>query len=91
VNRNRVSFRQQLCGGVALRLAPAVTPPALHFFRSPTADRSWFKTNSLLLIITVSGKAGTPCCSPERYGKNVGNEAIQTNYLFSAREIAGGV
>jgi hypothetical protein len=51
VNRNRVSFRQRLCGGVALRLAPAVTPPALHFFRSLTADRSGFQ----IIFFPLSG------------------------------------
>lgn len=57
--------------------------------------RSGSGVNSVLLVmiggLKVSGKAGTPCCSPVRHGKNVGNEEIQSNSTFPACEISGGV
>ena len=38
-------FRQQLAAALRSDSVPAVTPSALHFSRSPTADRSQFKIN----------------------------------------------
>jgi hypothetical protein len=45
VNRKRAGFRQQLAAALRSDSVPAVTPSALHFFRSPTPDRSQFKMN----------------------------------------------